>query len=135
MAVISDVFILDVSDKLQYRKTKHCVCISVSENKCLLINSNNRGIYNELEIKASDYKFLNGANRFIACLRTIKFEEREIIKKVGSLNYSDMVKITERLKMVKNKDILIQLEDIIAELEKWLSNYVANKLSGSFSKR
>jgi len=68
-------------------------------------------------------------------LRAIKFEEREIIKRVGCLNYSDMVKITEKLKMVKNKDILIQLEDVIAELDRWLSNYATNKLSGSFGKR
>jgi len=135
MAAISDVYIINVTDKIEYRKTKHCVCISVSKNKGLLINTKNRGIYNELEINSETYSFLNGTNRFVACALPIEFKDNEIVKKEGSLNHADMLRIVEKLKSVKTKQILIQLKDIIAELESWLTNYNENKLADAFGKR
>jgi hypothetical protein len=135
MAAISDVYIIDVTDNVEHRKTKHCICISVAKNKCLLINTENRGIYNELEISSENYNFLNGKNRFVACSRPIIFKESEIIKKEGNINYNDMAKILEKLKSVKKKDIAIQLKDVITELEEWLANYSGNKLADVFNKR
>jgi hypothetical protein len=132
MTVISDVFILDVSDNedLEYRDKKYCVCVSVLGNKCLLINSKNSGIYDELEIDSSDYE-PNGKPRFVACKNLFEFKECEIIKRLGSFNYSNMVKILDKLKAKNRK----QFVDVIIELDKWLKNYERNKLADVFKKR
>jgi len=132
MTAISDVFILDVSDnkELEYRDTKYCVCVSILNNKCLLINSKDSGIYDELEIDSSDYD-PNGGIRFIACKNVFEFSENEIIKKLGSLNHANMKKILDMLKSRNRK----QLADIIIELDEWISNYSHNKLLGTFKNR
>ena len=132
MTAISDVFILDVSENedLKYRNTKYCVCVSVLNNKCLLINSKNSGIYDELEINSSDYDPQGGV-RFVACKNIFEFSENEIIKRLGSLNYVNMKKILNMLKSKNRK----QLADVITELDEWISNYSHNKLFGAYKNR
>ena len=132
MTVISDVFILDVSDNedLEYRDTKYCVCVSVLNNKCLLINSKNSGIYDELEIDSSDYDPQGGV-RFVACKNIFEFSESEIIRKLGNLNYANMKKILDMLKAKNRK----QLADIITELDEWISGYSQNKLLDAYKNR
>jgi hypothetical protein len=132
---ISDVFVIDTAGKIEHRGTKFCVYVSVAKDKWLLINTANRGIYNELEIKPSEYGFLGGVNRFVACSQVFEFDEGKVIKKAGNLNYGDMVRIAENLKKVRTKKIMIQLKDIIVELEKWLADYSCNKLADVFNKR
>jgi hypothetical protein len=132
MTAISDVFILDVSDNedLGYRDEKYCVCVSALGSKCLLINSKDRGIYDELEIDSSDYE-PEGKTRFVACKNLVAFRESEIIKRLGSFDYSNMVKIADRLKAKNRKQFI----DVIIELDKWLKDYTRNKLAGVFNKR
>jgi len=135
MPAISDVYIINTADKIEHRKTKHCVCISVSKNKWLIIDTENRGYRNEMEIKSLDYDFLQGINRYVGCLFVYEFDESKVIKKVGSINHADMLGIVEKLKNIKTKQIFIQLKDVITELEEWLANYQSNKLADVFSKR
>jgi len=132
MTAISDVFILDVSDNedLEHRDKKYCVCVSVLNSKCLLINSEYRGIYDELEIDSSDYES-KGKIRFIACKNLVEFKENEIIKRLGSFNHSNMVKIANKLKAKSKKQFI----DVIIELDEWLKNYTHNKLADVFNKR
>jgi len=132
MTAISDVFILDVSDNenFEYRDEKYCVCVSVLSNKCLLINSKNRGIYDELEIDSSDYES-KGKIRFVACKNLIDFEEHEIKERFGSFSYPNMVKILSKLKEKNRKQFI----DVIIELDEWLKNYTHNKLADVFNKR
>lgn len=135
MTAISDVYIINTADKIEHRKTKHCVCISVSKNKWLIIDTENRGYRNEMEIKSSNYEFLQGINRYVGCLFVYEFDESKVIKKVGNINYTDMTGIVEKLKSIKAKQTLIQLADVIPELEAWLANYQSNKLADVFNKR
>ncbi|MCL2284293.1 MAG: hypothetical protein FWC26_13335 [Fibromonadales bacterium] len=134
MTAISDVLIINVSKKIPYRNTKHCVCISVAKGKCLFINTQNRKIYDEIKINSSDYEFLNGVDRYVACSQIFEFSEDEIVQRVGDIKYGDMLKIIENIR--KAKEISkIERNSIISELEKWLENYAGNKLSDSFNSR
>jgi len=123
MAEISDVFIMDVSNIIYKRDTKHCVCISVSRNKYFLINEKHRDIYEDFEIKASDYCFLKNTNRFVGCSKTFELESDRVIKKVGNLNHDDMMKILDTV--IKSKTLIKMDKDIIIhELTKWLKDKV-----------
>lgn len=112
---------MDVTKLFKYRDTKHCVCVSVSNNKFLVINSNHRDKYDDFEIKSTDYAFLNSMNRFVCCSETYTFNNAEIIKKVGNLNRNDMVKIVEK---IINSKILSDMEKntVLPELNKWAAD-------------
>jgi hypothetical protein len=71
MPEISEVVLINSTDKIDNRQTKHCVCISVSPDKYLLINSNN--YFGGFEIKSDDYEFLSGKDRFIGCNHMMAF--------------------------------------------------------------
>ncbi|GBU21173.1 hypothetical protein R80B4_01062 [Fibrobacteres bacterium R8-0-B4] len=121
MPDISDVLITDVTRLFKHRDTKHCVCVSVSNNKFLVINSNHRDKYDDFEIKSADYAFLNSMNRLVCCSETYTFNNAEIIKKVGNLNRNDMVKIVEK---IINSKILSDMEKntVLPELNKWAAD-------------
>jgi len=71
-------------------------------------------------IKIEGYEFLKGSPRYVGCSKFFKFSEDKIVEKVGSLTYTDMERITNKLKMAKNKNAL---KDVIFELEKWLESH------------
>jgi len=121
MAEISDVFIIDVSEIVTRRATKHCVCISVSQDKYFLINTNHRKFYDDFEIMASDYDFLGDSNRFVCCSEIFGFEPERIIRKVGNLNSTDMAKI---IKKIQESRILDKRDKdyILHNLDKWLTD-------------
>lgn len=121
MPQISDVFIIDVSGKINYRNTKHCVCISLSENKYLLVNTNHREMYDDFQIRSSEYDFLGGMDRFISCHRIHEFSFDRIIKKVGNLNYDDIAKIVDKIQKSRTLD-KIDKDSVIPDLDKWLSD-------------
>ena len=120
MFEISDIFVIDVrGSEINNRETKHCICISVSKDKYLVINSEHRQMYDDFEIKASDYQFLKGKNRFVSCAFVYKFPPEKIISKsVGKLKYPDMLKIIDK---IQNSKILDQSEknDILPDLVDW----------------
>lgn len=120
MLEISDVFVVDVKgSEINNRETKHCICISVSKDKYLVINTEHRQIYDDFEIKASDYPFLKGKDRFVCCASVHKFPPEKIISEsVGKLKYSDMLKIIDK---IQNSKFLNQSEknDILPDLVDW----------------
>jgi mRNA-degrading endonuclease toxin of MazEF toxin-antitoxin module len=121
MQNISGVFILDTTDILEHRSTKHGVCVSISENKYFFINTKHRDIYNDFEIKASDYKFLKNTNRFVNCSKIYCLDSNKIIKKVGNLNAEDMSKII--VEVQKSETLSnIEIKEIVHDIENWLSN-------------
>ncbi len=126
MPDISDVLIMDVTKLFKYRDTKHCVCVSVSNSKYLVINSNHRDRYDDFEIKSADYAFLNSMDRFVCCSETYTFNNDEIIKKVGNLNRSDMIKIVDK---IRNSKILSVMEQnlVLPELNKWILDLPDNR--------
>jgi hypothetical protein len=121
MFAISDVLIIDVSGEIAHRSTKHCVCISVLRDRYLLINTNHREIYDDFEVKSSDYRFLEGVDRFVCCFKTYNFNSSRIVKKVGNLNYSDMMKIVNKIQKSKSIDKM-EKDAIMQELGKWCSD-------------
>ena len=120
MSNISEVVVMDVSGVIGHRDTKHCVCVSVSTDKYLLINTSHRDIYDDFEIKSSEYAFLKSENRFVSCSKLYQFDSSKIIRSVGNLNRSDMAKIVDK---IQNSESLKMAEKdfVILELDKWLS--------------
>ena len=119
MPNLFDVVIMNVEGIISYRGTKYCVCVSVSENKYLFINSSSRRMYDDFQIEASDYPFLNDLNRFVACSRIYFIEPSRAIRTVGRLNFADAGKVVAKIKkswtvLKKDKDsILPGLEDCL----------------------
>ena len=62
MSELFDVVVMDVKGVVSYRDTKYCVCVSNLQNKYLFINTDHRTMYDDFEIKAEDYIFLNNKN-------------------------------------------------------------------------
>ena len=125
MSEISDVLIIDVSGKIDYRNKKYCVCISVSPDKYFLINTNHREIYDDFEIKSSNYAFLENVNRFVCCSKMYEFDPGRIIRKAGNLNFDDMMKIIDKIQ--KSRVIGKKEKDsVIPALDKWQSENCVN---------
>jgi len=138
MTNISDVNVMDVRGKIEYRKTKYCVCIYTDDDKdrYLFINTESRKMYDDFQIKSSDYPFLNQKDRYVNCSNVQELEQERIIERKGNLNYEDMRNILNKIR--ESEDITeTEKEDIVPELEKWLSdsNYAKNKLSAVFKYR
>ena len=86
------IYIADVSSYAgfgEHRKTKHCVCVAVSGGMYLFINTSHRDMYDDFKISASDYKFLNGVDRFLSCRSARALDARHIIREVGTLSVKD----------------------------------------------
>lgn len=118
MLEIADVFVMKVKDQIDHRKTKHCVCIATSQNKYFIINTEHREIYDDFRISANDYAFLRGIDRFVSCSRMFQFTQDKIVRKVGKLNYRDMLKLIDK---VQNSEILDDTDksSILPELTDW----------------
>jgi hypothetical protein len=118
MPEICGVFVMNVTGQVEHRETKHCICISVSQNKYFMINTDHRDMYDDFEIKSSDYEFLEGKNRFVCCSRIHEFEPDRIIRHVGTLRYADMLKIIDK---IQNSKILDKTErdSVMPELDEW----------------
>ncbi|MDR2579091.1 MAG: hypothetical protein LBC70_09860 [Chitinispirillales bacterium] len=90
----------------------------MSKDKYLLINTNHRKNFDDFMINSSDYGFLGDIDRFVSCFKTYNFNSDRIIKKVGNINYNDMMKIIDKIQ--KSKSInQAEKEVVIPELDKW----------------
>ena len=94
---IRSVYEVDVRNLVDKRDNKYCVCVSIGSGKYLLINSKSRQIYNDFEIKAIDYQFLAGENRFISCSKLFVFDKTRLLRKVGTLSDSDTKKVIAKI--------------------------------------
>ena len=116
------IYIVDVREEAalgKYRKTKHCVCVSVGEGRYLLINTHHRKIYKDFPLKASDYGFLKGVDRFLSCYTPQPFQPAQLIKKVGTLTDADTRVLLSKLKAARYIPNLLK-EKILGELSKTL---------------
>jgi len=122
MSELFDVVVMDVKGVISHRDTKYCVCVSNLQNKYLFINTDHRTMYDDFEIKAEDYIFLNNKNRFIACSTIFSINPDRMIRNVGKLNIEDVKKIID--KIIKSRTISkIDKDSVLPELESWLSGY------------
>lgn len=125
MAEIGNVFVVDVADVIEHRDRKHCICISVADNKYLVINTEHREIYDDFGIKASDYPFLQGVDRFVCCSQIFQFDGGKLLNgkmPVGQLKYTDMGKIISK---IQTSEILDETErqSVLLELLDWQLDY------------
>jgi len=114
------IYIADVSRDAEvgkYRATKHCVCVSVGEGWYLLINTHHRELYNDFLIKASDYGFLKGVDRFVSCRIPRPFTTAQLIKRVGTLSETDTRTMMKKIKASRFMRQAIKIK-ILDELSK-----------------
>jgi len=118
MPNISDVVLMDVSKIMPERATKYCICVSASNDRYFYINSEHREMYDDFKIKASDYDFLTH-DSYIGCHEAYLLKKELIIRKLGNLNYDDMLKISDK---VRNSKRMVKTDKkaLIIELETWL---------------
>ena len=85
-------------------KNKFIVCVNKNKSLFLLINTQNRGMYECAEILATKYSFLKNKNRFISCSRYFKLP-KNLIKKaklITSIDEEDMIRIYKKIQESKN---------------------------------
>jgi hypothetical protein len=58
---------MDLSSILPHCKDKYGICVSASNGKYFLINSEHRRMYDDFEINTSEYSFLTKERSFIGC--------------------------------------------------------------------
>ena len=121
MPEICSIWLVNVSGLFPHRNTKQAVCVSVTGNRYLVINTEHRQMYDDFCIKSSEYPFLGGTDRYIACSRVHCFEAERLIKKVGSLNPADTKILIEKMKKSRVLD-KIEKNAILPGLEEWLSD-------------
>ncbi|MDR1829628.1 MAG: hypothetical protein LBQ76_02550 [Candidatus Fibromonas sp.] len=126
MPDISDIILMDVSKILPHSYEKFCVCIS-SSSKYFYINSLHREMYDDFEIKSSDYGFLKHDSH-VGCHKAHLLGDELVIRKIGKLNRKDMMKILNKIKNSKHLP-KAEKESISCELEEWLNNCQENKLN------
>ncbi len=95
--ILLGVYVVDVKDMIRYRDTKYGVCVSVGTGRYLLINTQHRGEYDELMIRASEYEFLNGVDRYLSCRQLFAFHPKKLIAKVGDLSSDDAKKLIAQI--------------------------------------
>jgi len=120
MPNISDVILMDVSKIMPERTTKYCVCISAGNDRYFYINSEHREMYDDFKINASDYDFLK-YDSYVGCHEAYLLGKELIIRKLGNLNYDDMLKILDK---VQNSKRIAKVEQkaLILEFETWLAD-------------
>jgi hypothetical protein len=76
-------------------------------------------MYDDFEIKSTDYKFLGTENRFVSCLKMYGSDSIKLLKHVGNLYREDMVKIVDK---IQNSKVLDKIEKdfVVHELKEWL---------------
>jgi len=95
--------------------------VSISAKRYLIINTNHREIYDDFEIKSSDYNFLGSKNRFVSCVKMYGSDSIKLLRHVGNLYREDMIKIVDK---IQNSNVLDEIEkdSVVLELNKWLSD-------------
>jgi len=99
---IRGIYVFDVRGNAQlgmYRDTKHCVCVSIGEGQYLTINTRHNPGYNDFQIQAANYDFLNGEDRYLGCGKLFKLDADKILRKVGVLNDFDAKIVYEKIRV------------------------------------
>ena len=114
---IRGVYLVNVKGMLKHRDKKHCVCVSVGHEKYLFINTEHRDTYDDFQINAADYDFLEGVDRFVSCFKPTDIPTSRLIQKVGQLNDADAKTVYVKIKESRQIHNKVK-EAILAELWK-----------------
>lgn len=89
-------------------KNKYLVCIQEEEQWFLLINTENREMYECIEISYIDYPFLGSKNRYVSCSRIIQLQTTQINhnKRYGKLKKEHLELIFNKIKHSKRLSII-----------------------------
>jgi len=113
---VRGAYVANVEGIVPHRKTKHCVCVSVAKGKYMMINTQHGESYDDFLIRASDYDFLMGEDRFLSCVRPFSLSSGRLIRKVGALSVADTHRLAD--KVIRSKTIPKPDRDtIIGELQ------------------
>ena len=82
------IYLADVRGIIRYRDTKHCVCVSAGNGIYYLVDTLHRAEYNDFQIKASNYAFLNGKDRYVSCV-PVAIPKSRLLCQVGVLSDTD----------------------------------------------
>jgi hypothetical protein len=118
MCRIGDVFVMQTPE-LDNRETKHCIYISISKNYLLYVNEFERPeLFDGLLIKKSNKNQWLDKDRYVGCRHFIDFNKANLVKCVGRTQFSDIVRIRDRLQNYvdqKHKEVVSELNEFIAE--------------------
>ncbi|MDR0572198.1 MAG: hypothetical protein LBG48_05080 [Rickettsiales bacterium] len=80
-------------------KNKFHICVCVSKDYFIVINTENRRFFECVELEARDYKFLNGINRFVECAEIFHHDIQIIIsgQKKGKILEKDLKNIVNKI--------------------------------------
>jgi len=115
---------MDVSKIMPERTTKYCVCVSAGNDRYFYINSEHREMYDDFKIKAADYDFLTH-DSYVGCHEAYLLRKELIIRKLGNLNYEDMLKVLDKIQNSRRM-AKIERKNLILEFETWLNAQKAN---------
>jgi len=118
---IRGIYVFDVRGDARlgkYRETKHCVCVSIGGGQYLAINTRHNPGYDDFQIHASSYEFLNGENRYLGCGKLFKLDCGKILRKVGLLNDFDTKIVYEKIR-ASGSISQAEIKTVLAEL--WAS--------------
>jgi hypothetical protein len=87
--VIRGVYIADVRGIVSRRDSKHCVCVSISDKKYLLINTFHGEIYDDFLLPLSRYDFLIDRDRYLSCAAVVEIPDGNLKSFVGMLSAED----------------------------------------------
>jgi hypothetical protein len=117
------IYVVDVrgdAELAKYRDTKHCVCVAVGEGWYLFINTHQRKMYDDFILKASDYAFLKGIDRFLSCRHPRLYNSVKLIQKVGTLSDPDTRILIQKIQATRFIETTLK-EKFLGELSKTLN--------------
>jgi inorganic pyrophosphatase/exopolyphosphatase len=100
-------------------KNKFHICVCVSKDYFIVINTEDRHFFECVKLEAKDYKFLNGVDRFVECAKIFHQDVRTIMsgQKKGKILEKDLKNIVE--KILKSARIPeCQKKIVVPELQK-----------------
>jgi len=98
---IRGIYVFDVRQHAilgKYRETKYCVCVSIGGGLYLVINTRSNPDYDDFQIRASNYDFLNSEDRYLGCDALFELDAVKILRKVGVLNDFDAKIVYEKIR-------------------------------------
>lgn len=116
---VASIYLADTIGVLAHRRQKLCVCVSAIAGKYLLINTEHRKMYDDFVLRAQDYGFFQGTDRFLACSALFAFDSSLLKQKMGKLTVADISMAAEKIRASRTiapADKAVVLADLLGGL-------------------